>query len=311
MNRPAATQAFVLGAGLGTRLRPLTDHLPKPLIPVWHRPLVAHAFDHLRTAGAGEFIVNTHWQPAAWDTAFPGGLHDGCPVTLRHEPVLLETGGGLANIADLIRPESGPFWVYNGDILCTSPLAAAWQAHQKSGALVTLVLRSTGPVCNIAFDAPSGRVLDLRSTFGRPGTHQFTGIYLVEPDFLPWLGPVEVKSVVPAFLDVISRENRLGGVVIDDGLWLDLGDRASYLEAHRLYHCPADTSPVAPDARVAPDAVLTGSCAAGPGAEIGAGSVLEDTLVWPGGIVSPGARLTRCVVRTGQTATGSLTDADV
>ena len=123
-------QAFVLGAGLGTRLRPLTQDLPKPLIPVWGRPLMTHGFDHLRTAGVDRFIVNTHWHPEAYDAAFPENTWRGIPITLRHEPILLETAGGVANVADLLgRTES--FWVYNGDILSTLPLAPALDSASR------------------------------------------------------------------------------------------------------------------------------------------------------------------------------------
>ena len=83
-------KAFVLAAGLGTRLRPLTDQLPKPLIPVGHKPLITFAFDHLiADAGIEEFIVNTHHLPEAFPAAFPEGIYRSRPVTFRREPVLL------------------------------------------------------------------------------------------------------------------------------------------------------------------------------------------------------------------------------
>src|SRR5260221_425111 len=120
-------KAFVLGAGLGTRLRPLTDQLPKPLIPVFHKPLICYAFDHLLASGVREFIVNTHHLPEKYADAFPDSIYKGTPVTFRHEPVLLETAGGIANIADLVRDES--FLVYNGDILTDLPLAPLINEH--------------------------------------------------------------------------------------------------------------------------------------------------------------------------------------
>ena len=73
-------RAFILGAGLGNRLRPLTSQLPKPLIPVHHRPLISYAFAHLHEAGAREFIVNTHHLPEAYGEAFPENEAEGCPV---------------------------------------------------------------------------------------------------------------------------------------------------------------------------------------------------------------------------------------
>jgi len=78
-------KAFVLGAGLGTRLRPLTWQRPKPLIPVHHRPLADWAFAHLQAAGVREFVVNTHHLPAEWARCFPGNTWEGYPIHFRHD----------------------------------------------------------------------------------------------------------------------------------------------------------------------------------------------------------------------------------
>ena len=225
-------KAFVLGAGLGTRLRPLTDQLPKPLIPVHHRPLIVRAFQHLRAAGVEEFAVNTHHLPECYERAFPGARWEGCRLHFRHEPVLLETGGGLAQMADLLQDE--PFLVYNGDILTDISLEEAMAAHQVEGNLVTLLLRSDVPVRNVAFDAASGRVLDLRNGLAtnHPDQRGFTGLYVVSPAFFRYLVPGKVESVVAALLRAVAAGERIGGVLGDVGHWFDLGDRASYLAAH-------------------------------------------------------------------------------
>ena len=93
---PTIKQAFVLAAGLGTRLRPLTDDLPKPLIPVGLKPLITFAFDHLiADLGVEEFIVNTHHCPEAYGEAFPTAEYRGRTLRFRHEPVLLDSAGGI------------------------------------------------------------------------------------------------------------------------------------------------------------------------------------------------------------------------
>lgn len=296
------THAFVLGAGLGTRLRPLTEFLPKPLIPLWGRPLITYAFDHLRTqAGVEALIVNTHWRPETYAQIFPESSWQGLPITFRHEPVLLETAGGLANVADLLPPDRS-FWVYNGDIFATLPLGPALQRHYVSDDLATLILRpvTTGGVA--AFDPVSGRVLDLRNRLGTglPCTHQFTGIYLCRPEFLQWIPPGEIVSTRETFLDIIRANGRIGAVSISEGEWWDLGDRDSYLAAHRRL-APADR-PASSRWR--------GVCAIGEGADIASDAELEDCVVWPGGRVAPGARLTRCIVRTGFTASGTAINLD-
>ena len=144
--------AFILGAGLGTRLRPLTEHCPKPLLPVGGRPLITYAMDHCRSIGVERFIVNTHHCAEAYDKAFPGGNWRGMPILFRHEPVLLDTAGGLKNIEDLLE-EDETILVYNGDILTDLPLERLLAAHAAGGREVTLALRSDGPLRNVCLDA--------------------------------------------------------------------------------------------------------------------------------------------------------------
>ena len=314
-------KAFVLGAGLGTRLRPLTLQLPKTLIPVHHRPLIVRAFEHLRAVGVSEFVVNTHHLPETYSQALPDGQWQGCPVQFRHEPVLLETGGGLANVAELL--DEGPFFVYNGDILTDVPLEPAWDTHVAQRNLVTMLLRSDSPVRNVAFDAAGGQVLDLRNSRGLDHQDQrgFTGLYVVSPEFFRYLVPGKIESVVGGLLRAIAAGERIGGVLADGGQWLDLGDRASYLAAHAAgrtsgfpqYHpwSAAETAAVHPEALVDGSAVVDANSSVGPGAVVEAGAVVQGSVVWPGARVAAGARLTGCVVRTGMTAEGVLSEVDV
>ena len=309
-------KAFVLGAGLGTRLRPLTDQLPKPLIPVFHRPLISYAFDHLIAAGVQEFIVNTHHLPAAYGEAFPDSSYRGHPITFRNEPTLLETAGGIANVADLV--QDGPLIVYNGDILTDLPLAPLLEEHGRGDNIVTLVLRSQGPGKHIAFD-PDGRVTDIRNMLGtgNAGTHQFTGIYALRADFLKHLTAGKIESVIPIFLKLIKEGARIGTVVADDGQWWDLGDRESYLEAHSKMdelrgsfpaYGPLAPQAITPGARIDPAATLRGLNVISRDAEVAAGAVLEDCILWPAARVAPGATLKKCIVRSLNTASGQLSD---
>jgi len=310
MNRPGL--AFVLGAGLGTRLRALTAHLPKPLLPVCNQPLITRAFAHLRDAGVSQFVVNTHWQAQAYGEAFPGGRWEGHPVAFSHEsPEVLETAGGLKHAQGLL-PAGEPFWVYNGDILSTLPLQEAWEAHQRAGNEVTLVLRSKDGPLQVSFDPQSGRILDLgcRLQPGRPAEFLFTGIYLVEPAFLERIPAGEKLSVVSVFLDMIRQGAPLGGVVVDGGAWWDLGTREQVLAVHGVL--TAEGAPwVASCAVVDPSSCLIGATAVGARAEVGAGAVLEDTIVWAGARILPGSELRRCIVTAGAVVSGIHTDADL
>ena len=152
--------AFILGAGLGTRLRPLTEHCPKPLLPLGGRPVITHAMDHLMQIGIERFIVNTHHCPEVYGQKFPDNRWRGVPIVFRHEPVLLDTAGGLKNIEDLLEDEQ-TILCYNGDVIADFPLQKLVQYHLQNSPEVTLVLRSTGGPQNVVIDE-SGRVCDIR-----------------------------------------------------------------------------------------------------------------------------------------------------
>ena len=309
----APRTAFVLGAGLGTRLRPLTNVRPKPLIPLANRPLITHAFDHLIAAGVGRFVVNTHWCAERYAEFFPEGKWRGRPITFVHEsPDVLETAGGIWHARTHLC--DGPFIVYNGDIFSDLPLAPALAAHRAAGNEVTLILRSHGGNTNVAFDAASGRILDLRRTLRpdfEPG-HLFTGIYIVEPQFIERIPATQKLSVVPVFHEMIRTGAKLGGIVLDDGAWWDLGSRSEYLAVHTALAALVTENAlwISPGATVSPDAKISRATAIAAGAKVGAGAVLQDCILWENATVAPGARLTRCIVADGATACGEHADVD-
>jgi aminoglycoside/choline kinase family phosphotransferase len=256
--------AFILGAGLGTRLRPLTDILPKPLLPVGGRPLITYAMDHCLTAGVERFIVNTHHRAEAYDQAFPERSWRGWPILFRREPVLLETAGGLRNIEDLLG-ENETLLVCNGDLLSDLPLSRLMEAHAAGGREVTLALRSEGPLLNVSLDA-SGAVCDLRGLLANHGVRRclFTGIYCVERRFLRRLTPGKIESVVPVFAGMIREAaGSVGSVVIDEGTWEDVGDVAAYERIRAAgpalrYETGGPLPVSAPAAPLPPEAGLSG-----------------------------------------------------
>ncbi len=221
--------AFLLGAGLGVRMRPLTDDCPKPLLPMGGRPIITHAMDHLLTVGIERFIVNTHHRAEVYGRAFPDCRWRGVPIVFRHEPTLLDTGGGLKNIEDLLGAED-MLLVYNGDILTDLPLARLIGAHVRNGAEASLALRSEGPLRNVALGAGDA-VCDMRGRLGDPDGKkcQFTGIYMIRRRFLDRLVPGKAESVVEGFLRAIRESpGSVAGVVIDEGSWRDIGSPEEY-----------------------------------------------------------------------------------
>jgi mannose-1-phosphate guanylyltransferase len=238
-------QAFILGAGLGTRLRPLTDRLPSrwfrcSTVPSWSgrwmparapesgvlpsTPTICRTLATVRRSRNGPLLAGGNGLPSS------SRRWNGMEVSLFHEPVLLETGGGIKNISSWI--DGRPVLVHNGDIYSSLPLEKLVAAHEASGLPATLAVRSTGLEKRVSLDPSRTRVTDLRSQLlQQPGTHVFTGIYCANADLLDRIPPNDKVQVIPAFLELAAR-GLLGAVVLDEGDWLDLGDRESYLRAH-------------------------------------------------------------------------------
>lgn len=276
---PGITRAFILGAGLGTRLRPLTGVVPKPLIPFFHEPLILHSMRRCYDCGIREFIINTHHLAEAWDQVFPDRSWNGCPVHFSHEPVLLDSGGGVKRIEPLAAAGE-PLLVMNGDMAATFDLRRVMEVHLRNRPAVTLALRTSGDKRNVGFDPSSGLVTDMRHALGRdPGTCQFTGAYCMEPEVFGRIPPHEAVSIIPVFLDYI-REGRLSGMLADDGLWMDMGTPEAYIRAHLDFPSPAPR--VHPRAEVSPRALVDGDCVIGPGAVVEDGCRLQGCVVWPG-----------------------------
>jgi len=317
----SVTRAFVLGAGLGTRLKTLTERRPKPVIPIYGKPLITFAFDQLIAEGAEEIVINTHHCHEAYQAAFPEAVYRGARLVFEHEPVLLETAGGIKNVERRLGGEA--FVVYNGDVLTNLPLAKALAHHRASGNEVTMVLRSRGEPLHVALDG--GRVADIANRLGVTGCERylFTGIYVVEPQFLRRIPERTKISVIPLFMEMIKEGAKLGGVVLDDGLWWTLETREKYLEVHEALAGPAGgnffgdfghggewRTRVDGTAQVAEDARLEGFTVAGAGAVIEAGAQVTDCILWEGARVLAGSALNRCIVTSGHTAAGRQTGVD-
>jgi NDP-sugar pyrophosphorylase family protein len=335
------TQAFVLGAGLGTRLRPLTDDLPKPLIPIFQKPLITFALDHLCGLGVESFVINTHHRPERFTDVFgrdaplrrpefnrsspsgrrsaaslPGSYRDR-KIIFQHEPVLLGTGGGIKNVEGLLRTE--PFIVYSGDLLTDFALKPLIDEHFRKGNDVTLALRKTGLAAGLALQ--NGRVVDIENKYGHAGEYDFANVSVWNPEIFQRIPPAQSISFIPILADWIGQGGKLGGVVLDDGKWFNISSRAEYLEVHRIiqeegwkpgYVSTAEWPvQVAADAAIDPSARLSGFYSVGAGCHVGAGAILENTILWPGAQIASRCRLRNCIVRSHRKVEGEQSDTDI
>lgn len=317
------THAFVLGAGLGTRLRPLTEELPKPLIPIFQKPLITFPLDHLISFGIKALVINTHHRPERFsevfanDTAHSRPLYRNHEITFRHEPVLLGTGGGIKNVEDLL--ETDHFIVYSGDLLTDFALQPLVDAHFRDGNDVTLALRKTGFATGVALE--KGRVVDIENRYGHAGTYDFANVSVWNRKIFQRIPSAQSVSFIPIVLDWIGKGGKIGGVAVDDGKWFNIGSRAEYLEVHRLIQNerwrPAylvETEwPVEIDAKavVDPSARLSGFYSVGPRCQIGAAATVENTILWPGAQIASRSCLRNCIVRSDQRVEGEHDDCDI
>ncbi|HEU0272942.1 MAG TPA: sugar phosphate nucleotidyltransferase [Candidatus Udaeobacter sp.] len=311
------THAFVLAAGLGTRLRPLTDDLPKPLIPIFQKPLITFALDQLIQLGVERFVVNTHRLAELFEKAFPDKAYKGHSVTLVHEPDLLETGGGIKNAERYLG--NNPFLTYSGDILTDINVQALIDEHFRRGNDVTLGLRNTSLASDITLH--DHRVIDVATRYGTPGNFDFANVAVWNPTIFPRIPPRQKISFIPIVADWIGRGGKIGGLVMDDGKWFNIGSRGAYLDVHRTIlreqWVPRYTKSrewcerIAKSAVVDPSAQLRGCSVAGENCQVGAGAILEDTILWPGAQIASKSRLNGCIVRSQKKVSGTYRDSDI
>jgi NDP-sugar pyrophosphorylase family protein len=185
--------------------------------------------EHLRAIGVRRFIINTHHCAEKYKETFPDNSWQGIPITFCHEPVLLDTAGGIKNIEDLIS-EDERIIVYNADIITNMPIELLIKKHFELKTSVTLALRSTGPLLNVNVDK-EGFVCDMRHILKNQGVKNclFAGIYIVEKSFLKRLMAGKIESIVLPLIEMIKNNPRsVGAVVIDDGCWYDVGSLDEY-----------------------------------------------------------------------------------
>jgi mannose-1-phosphate guanylyltransferase len=311
------TQAFILAAGRGTRLRPLTDDLPKPLVPIFQKPLITFALDHLIDAGVSRFVINTHRLPELFRFFFAENSYAGHSITLVHEPDLLETGGGIKNVERYLGSE--PFITYSGDVLTNMDLPPLIEEHFRRGNDVTLALRNTGLASDVALR--DHHVVDLANRYGTTGNLDFANVAVWNPSIFKQIPSRQKISFIPIVADWIGKSGKIGGLVMNDGKWFNIGSRAEYLEVHRTilrehwmpYYIRTREWPerVAKSATVDPSAEVRGCSVVGENCHVDAGAVLEDTILWPASQIASKSQLHSCIVRSQKKVSGIHRNSDI
>lgn len=180
------TQAFIMGAGFGTRMMPLTAHCPKPMVSIHGHPIIAHIIDHLHAAGVTDCVVNTHAHAAVLHDYL--ATVDTMTIHISHEDTILDTGGGLQTGLSLMPDPSAPFYAINGDAFwegddTLSCLAKAWNPASMDILLLlqpTHTMTLTAAVGDYTITADQQAI---RAT-QRNGDHMFTGIRVLHPHIL-------------------------------------------------------------------------------------------------------------------------------
>jgi len=160
---------------------------------------------------------------------FPDKTWKGAPIVFRHEPVLLDTAGGLKNIEDLIAGDEA-ILCYNGDTIASFPLSRLLDFHGRIKPDATLALRSSGPLLNVNITG-TGEICDIRGVLGNPGIRSclFTGIYAIETSILRYIAAGKIESIVSTLIGRIAASpGSVMGSIVDEGIWHDIGSVEEY-----------------------------------------------------------------------------------
>ena len=225
-------RAMILAAGLGTRLRPLTDDRPKALVEIAGRTLLEITLIRLRACGIREVIINVH-HFADMIVAYLKTNHDfGMRVEISREDVLLDTGGGLKKAAWFFLESSSdePFILHNVDILSTIDLERMVQFHSENQAVATLAVQERETSRYLLFDEQfqlcgrrSGEKVELVRPSSRPQALGFCGIHVISPRLIAMMSEEDVFSIIPCYLRLAAQGEKIVGFRADEYYWRDLG----------------------------------------------------------------------------------------
>lgn len=286
-------RAMVLSAGFGTRLLPLTERLPKPLVPIGDAPQIDHVIRHLARAGIERVVVNTHHHADAFSASWRAAQ----PVEVLQvvEDEILGTAGGIAN-ARAVLGDAGDVLVWNGDILADIDVAALRAAHDAGGGLATLVCVPMPAPGNVRLDA-CGDIAGMRDLDVAPAAAHvgYAGVAILSRGLVDRFPP-RGCSVADVFMPALRGGGRFASF-LHRGAFHDVGSLDAYLAANAWW-LGARSAFVDPSAEIARGVTLD-RAVVGAGARVAGEGSVTDAVVWPGATAI--APLARAIVMPGRT----------
>ena len=234
-------KAMILAAGLGTRLRPLTDDRPKALVTVAGRTLLEIALLRLRSFGVNEAIVNAHHYAEMIVEYLKANGNFGMRIEVSREEELLDTGGGLKNAAHFFSgSREEPFILHNVDVLSTIDLGRMMRFHTEQNALATLAVQDRESARQLLFDEHGqlcGRRIgrDGKVELARPAAQAqplaFAGIHVISSEIFEKMEELGAFSIIDAYLHLASQGEKIVAFCADEYYWRDLGRPENLLQA--------------------------------------------------------------------------------
>jgi NDP-sugar pyrophosphorylase family protein len=298
-------QAVVLVGGEGTRLRPLTETVPKPLLPVANRPFLHRVLDHLADHGVHEVVLSSPYLEETFGP-FIDERHGDPKITWITESHPLGTGGAIVNAMPHLDPD--PFLVLNGDILTDLDLGELVEFHRSQDAVATITLSAVEDARPFGLGAtdPNGRVLEFREKPAElvPGNVN-AGTYVLDRSALDGWPTGEMISIEREIYPALIAAGRKVFGFVTDAYWMDLGTPEKYLQAHvdvlegRVSGIDVPAPYVAEGAVVDPGADVGRLVVVGPEASVAAGARIDESVLHAGCLVGAGARVTGSILGPG------------
>jgi NDP-sugar pyrophosphorylase family protein len=294
-------KAVILAAGLGERMRPLTDRIAKPVLPVLNEPLILRTLREIKKAGVRDVAINLHYRPDTVRAAIPSEPF-GLKVRYSRETRILGTGGALRKLRAWIGDE--PVLVINGDVVFDFDLKRVVQVHHDAQALATLVLRDNPDRSlykPVVVDRRN-RIVAMRGLpAGREGrTLMFASVHIIEPVALRRLPLGASDTVQHLYIPLLHEGAHLQGVR-EKGAWFDLGNPATYLTSQsRLLAVRGGKRGALLDrsVRLGRKTSIRRSVL-GPGCVVGDGASVEGSVLWEDVTIAPRAAVRGCIVMSG------------